>query len=168
MLEPVSVALKFGFLAVLYLFLLWVARAALKDLRARARRDEERRDGAGAPPADATGFHAASDLRPAGRTTRAIRASSSSTRRGTSRGIELRGRRRRRCSGGATSEIRLEDPFASSRHARIVAEGAVHGHRGPRLDERHLPERRAARRARSRCTPATASASATPSSSTAQ
>ena len=32
-LEPVSVALKFGFLAVLYLFLLWVARSALKDLR---------------------------------------------------------------------------------------------------------------------------------------
>ena len=33
MLDPVSVALKFGFLAVLYLFLLWVARSALKDLR---------------------------------------------------------------------------------------------------------------------------------------
>src|SRR3954453_609809 len=33
MVEPASVALKFGFLAVLYLFLLWVARSALKDLR---------------------------------------------------------------------------------------------------------------------------------------
>ena len=33
MLEPVSVALKFGFLAVLYLFLLWVSRSALRDLR---------------------------------------------------------------------------------------------------------------------------------------
>ena len=32
-LAPVSVALKFGFLAVLYLFLLWVARSALRDLR---------------------------------------------------------------------------------------------------------------------------------------
>src|SRR5918992_545130 len=31
--EPVVVALKFGFLAVLYLFLLWVARSAMKDLR---------------------------------------------------------------------------------------------------------------------------------------
>ncbi len=31
-LEPVSVALKFGFLAVLYLFLLWVVRSARKDL----------------------------------------------------------------------------------------------------------------------------------------
>ena len=31
--EPVAVALKFGFLAILYLFLLWMARSALKDLR---------------------------------------------------------------------------------------------------------------------------------------
>ena len=30
--DPISVALKFGFLAVLYLFLLWVARSARKDL----------------------------------------------------------------------------------------------------------------------------------------
>jgi hypothetical protein len=28
-LDPIAVALKFGFLAVLYLFLLWVARSAL-------------------------------------------------------------------------------------------------------------------------------------------
>ena len=33
MLEPVSVGLKFGFLVVLYLFLLWVAWSALRDLR---------------------------------------------------------------------------------------------------------------------------------------
>jgi hypothetical protein len=30
--EPLAVALKFGFLAVLYLFLLWVARSAVRDL----------------------------------------------------------------------------------------------------------------------------------------
>jgi pSer/pThr/pTyr-binding forkhead associated (FHA) protein len=30
--DPVAVALKFGFLAVLYLFLLWVARSSLRDL----------------------------------------------------------------------------------------------------------------------------------------
>jgi hypothetical protein len=35
-LEPLAVALKFGFLAVLYLFLLWVTRSALRDLRATA------------------------------------------------------------------------------------------------------------------------------------
>jgi hypothetical protein len=44
--DPISVALKFGFLAVLYLFLLWIARSALKDLRRTV-----------APAPDATGFH---------------------------------------------------------------------------------------------------------------
>src|SRR5437588_551760 len=41
--DPVAVALKFGFLAVLYLFLLWVARSSLRDLtgrRAAAATDE--------------------------------------------------------------------------------------------------------------------------------
>ena len=32
-LQPVSVGLKFGFLAVLYLFLVWVAWSAIRDLR---------------------------------------------------------------------------------------------------------------------------------------
>jgi FHA domain len=45
---PISVALKFGFLAVLYLFLLWIARSALKDLRRTV-----------SPAPDATGFHRA-------------------------------------------------------------------------------------------------------------
>lgn len=31
-LEPISVALKFGFLVILFLFLLWVARSARRDL----------------------------------------------------------------------------------------------------------------------------------------
>ena len=46
--DPVAVLLKFAFLAVLYLFLLWVARSALKDLRtpARTRRAEPIRPGA--------------------------------------------------------------------------------------------------------------------------
>jgi hypothetical protein len=46
--DPLSVALKFGFLAVLYLFLLFIARSALKDLR-----------GTVAPAPDSTGFHPA-------------------------------------------------------------------------------------------------------------
>ena len=29
--DPISVALKFGFLVLLYLFLLWISRSALKD-----------------------------------------------------------------------------------------------------------------------------------------
>jgi hypothetical protein len=46
--DPLSVALKFGFLAVLSLFLLFIARSALKDLR-----------GTVAPAPDSTGFHPA-------------------------------------------------------------------------------------------------------------
>ena len=60
--EPLAVALKFGFLAVLYLFLLWMARSALRDLRSSAA-GRSASDGAGAgPPAyeDATGMHVAS------------------------------------------------------------------------------------------------------------
>ena len=44
--EPIAVALKFGFLAVLYLFLLWVARSALRELRRTT-----------APAPEATGVH---------------------------------------------------------------------------------------------------------------
>ena len=51
MLEPVSVGLKLAFLAVLYLFLLWVARSALKDLRRPASAGPAR------APVDATGVH---------------------------------------------------------------------------------------------------------------
>src|ERR1700722_13794973 len=70
-LAPVSVALKFGFLAVLYLFLLWVARSALKDLRGGASGGASRGAGAGAGgipiqgeaiPGDATGLYSASTL----------------------------------------------------------------------------------------------------------
>jgi hypothetical protein len=46
--DPLSTALKFGFLAVLFLFLLVIARRAFRDLRRTA-----------APAPDATGFHAA-------------------------------------------------------------------------------------------------------------
>ena len=57
-LEPVSVALKYGFIAVLYLFLLWVARSARRDLGAGT----QTADAARPIPADATGLHSASAL----------------------------------------------------------------------------------------------------------
>src|SRR5258708_37269704 len=55
-LEPVSVALKFGFVVVLYLFLLWIARSALRDLSSS-------RGGGGDAAAvvpEGTGLHSAS------------------------------------------------------------------------------------------------------------
>ncbi len=60
-LEPVSVALKFGFLAVLYLFLLWVARSARRDLRAGGPAPVDRIPASQIPP-DATGMYSASTL----------------------------------------------------------------------------------------------------------
>ena len=61
-LEPVSVALKFGFLAVLYLFLLWVARSARRDLGANGRLRAVSNIAQPAPEADATGMYSASTL----------------------------------------------------------------------------------------------------------
>jgi hypothetical protein len=117
MLEPASVALKFGFLVVLYLFLLWVARSALKDLRRGVTASEL--------PPDATGMHAASaglapdplaELEPRLRVEQAM-GLRSGDEYDVARGVTL-GR-------GQAADIRLEDPFASSRHARIVPQGDV-------------------------------------------
>ena len=76
-LQPVSVALKFGFLAVMYLFLLWVARSALRDLRGdRSSARPSRLGGsAGAAPfnPEATGLHSASTMGPVDIATRAPR-----------------------------------------------------------------------------------------------
>ena len=54
-LNPIAVELKFGFLAVLYLFLFWVARSTLKDLR---RGTQEAYAGPSADYEDATGMYA--------------------------------------------------------------------------------------------------------------
>jgi hypothetical protein len=118
-LDPVAVALKFGFLAVLYLFLLWVARSAIKDLR-RTHRPAE---AVAAIPPDATGFHTASsglapedqDADPRLEVERAPgHDSGMSYEIGDSATL-----------GRGNVEIKLEDPFASSRHARLIREGPV-------------------------------------------
>jgi hypothetical protein len=119
MLEPVSVGLKFGFLAVLYLFLLWVARSALKDLR-RGRGVVASEEG---PPADATGMYAAAsglleladEFEPRLLVERAP-GHESGTAYDLTSGATL---------GRGDVEIRLEDPFASSRHARITPQGHI-------------------------------------------
>jgi hypothetical protein len=121
MLEPVSVGLKFAFLAILYLFLLWVSRSALKDLRRGA-------FGGGPqlrePAPDATGMHPAASLpvmpSDADVAPRLVAESVPGLARGMSYDV----------SGGATLgrgdvEIQLEDPFASSRHAHLIRQGAI-------------------------------------------
>ena len=116
--EPVAVALKFGFLAVLYLFLLWVVRSSARDLARysgstaasepvetpgparRSRPAPERRDG-GAP--------------------RLVVVAAMGHEPGTTfdlRDGALFGR-------SDTAEIRVDDPFASSAHARIDDRGGA-------------------------------------------
>ena len=121
LLEPVSVGLKFGFLAVLYLFLLWVARSVLKDLRRGAGQpDRSERISA----TDATGMYSAVDGLPA------IDDDEFEPRLLVERATGHESGIAYDLSGGATLgrgdvEIKLDDPFASSRHARITREGHV-------------------------------------------
>jgi hypothetical protein len=123
-LEPVSVALKFGFLAVIYLFVLWVARSAGRDLR----RGERGAVAGGAqtaqPPPDATGLHSASSLGPAPLSERAPRLVVERAP-GHEPGMiyDLDGELV--LGRGEQAEIRLEDPFASSRHARVFPQGDI-------------------------------------------
>jgi pSer/pThr/pTyr-binding forkhead associated (FHA) protein len=124
--DPISVALKFGFLAVLYLFLLWVSRNALKDLkRTTAQTSPSPYAPPAAPPNDATGIYSASgsgripdlgELDPRLVVERAP---------GHVPGMEYEVGEGAVMGRGDQAEIRLEDPFASSRHARLTRQGAV-------------------------------------------
>src|SRR3954451_14249239 len=106
--DPVSVALKFGFLAVLYLFVLVIARSALKDLRRTT-----------APAPDATGFHAAPAYveRPRGPDGWLV----------VERGGGLQQGQRFDLIGGLSlgrskeADVRMDDRYASSLHARVFS-----------------------------------------------
>jgi hypothetical protein len=105
--DPISVALKFGFLAVLYLFLLVIARGALKDLRRTV-----------SPAPDATGFHAA----PVFAESHAVDAWLV-----VERGGGLQRDQRFDLIGGLSigrskdSDVQIEDRYASSLHARVFS-----------------------------------------------
>ena len=116
-LDPVAVALKFGFLAVLYLFLLWMARSAMKDLR---------RGAGGAPAAyadDATGMHVASQgISPDGRGDPKLRVE---TAAGLKSGSAYSLADGAVLGRGDQADIQLQDTFASSQHARLSPHGDV-------------------------------------------
>jgi len=119
-LEPVSVVLKFGFLAVLYLFLLWVVRSTRRDLRAStpaARPDEPWR-----PAPDATGLHSASAVGGAHIAQRAPRLVVERAP-GHEPGMIYDLDSRLVLGRGENADIRIEDPFASARHALIYEQG---------------------------------------------
>jgi hypothetical protein len=107
--DPVAVALKFGFLIVLYLFLLWVARSALKEVRST-----------GGPAPEATGFH---PIGPGGR------EPGTDASLVVLKGGGLEPGERYDLFGGLTigrstdAEVRIEDRFASGVHARLFSRG---------------------------------------------
>jgi hypothetical protein len=122
LLEPVSVGLQFGFLAVLYLFLLWVSRSALRDLR---RSTGPRTSAAGpvsAPGPDATGLYAASNPGANGDAEPRLIVERAP---GHTPGMEYDIGEGAVMGRGDQAEIRLEDPFASSRHARLLRQGGI-------------------------------------------
>jgi hypothetical protein len=112
-LQPVSVGLKFGFLAVLYVFLIWVATSTLFDLR--------RGVGRRTAPTDATGVYQTADplleldrdFEP-----RLVVEQVAGHEPGMAYDL-LDGA----TLGRGEVEIQLDDPFASSRHARITRNG---------------------------------------------
>ena len=108
--DPISVALKFGFLAVLFLFILVIARSALKDLKRTT-----------APAPDATGFHAAPAYAEAPHAVDAWLVAE--------RGGGLEHEARFDLIGGLSigrsreSDVQIEDRYASSLHARVFSRG---------------------------------------------
>ena len=113
--EPLAVALKFGFLAVLYLFLLWIARSAMRDLS----RGEATSPAAEAADQPGRGRgKAGPDLR-AGVDPRlevvAAMGYDPGTQFDVSQGAMM-GR-------SDAADINVDDPFASSAHARIFPRG---------------------------------------------
>ena len=109
--DPIAVALKFGFLAVLYLFLLWVSRSALKELRTTS-----------TPAPEATGFHDAPG--PGGR------AAATDAELVAVRGGGINPGERFDLFGGlsigrsADADVRIEDRFSSAVHVRLYSRGA--------------------------------------------
>jgi pSer/pThr/pTyr-binding forkhead associated (FHA) protein len=117
MLQPISVGLKFGFLIVLYLFLFWVATSSLFDLR----RGFGGRRGQVAAPPDATGIYAtvdpldalSQDFEP-----RLVVDLALGHQAGVAYDLKSGA-----TLGRGEVEIQLQDPFASSRHAKITRQG---------------------------------------------
>ena len=110
--EPIAVALKFGFLAVLYLFLLWVARSAYRELRRTS-----------APAPEATGIHPT--VGPGGRSAATDAWLVAVT------GGDLEPGERFDLFGGISigrssdADVRIEDRFASGVHARLSSDRVV-------------------------------------------
>jgi hypothetical protein len=110
--EPLAVALKFGFLAVLYLFLFWIARSSMRDLA-------KFEGAAAAEPAEAPGGtrrrvsplpDLAAGVAPELEVVAAM---------GYEPGTTFDVREGATLGRSDHADIRIDDPFASSAHARV-------------------------------------------------
>jgi pSer/pThr/pTyr-binding forkhead associated (FHA) protein len=115
--DPVAVALKFGFLAVLFLFLLWVARSSLRDLSENE--DASVAVGADEPAAVPRRQRARATDLSSGVDPRLEVVAAMGLDPGTAFDLGA-GATMGRADG---SEIPIDDPFASSVHARIFPRG---------------------------------------------
>ena len=116
--DPVALLLKFGFLAVLYLFLFWVARSALRDL-ARGESDDAQPAAAGGLPEDRDNRRAQGmDLRD-GIDPRLVVIAAM----GHDPQAELVIGDSATLGRSQSADIKVDDPFASSAHARIFPRG---------------------------------------------
>ena len=116
MLEPTAVALQAAFLAVLYLFILWVARSSLRDLR----RPDESRVVVPPPAPDAQAVAATHAGAPALEPRLIVERAP-----GHAPGMEYEIGDGAVMGRGEQAEIRLEDPFASGRHAQLLRTGGI-------------------------------------------
>ena len=113
--DPIAVALQFGFLAVLYLFLLWVVRSARKDLAGGGNADVPVAGGAAAQPSRERG---GMDLRQGIRPRLVVVAAMN-----FAPGTEFEIGDSATMGRAPSSDVPIEDPFASSAHARIFPRG---------------------------------------------
>ena len=111
--DPIALLLKFGFLAVLYLFLLWVARSALRDVAGTSGGGYADDTGPTARPRGG-GMDLQSGVFPQLEVVAAL-GREPGERVDVNGGITL-GR-------SPTADIQIDDPFASSAHARIFPRG---------------------------------------------
>jgi hypothetical protein len=116
--DPVAVALKFGFLAVLFLFLLWVARSSLRDLSEHDDASMVMDGDGGDPIAVPRRERPGPDLR-AGVDPRLEVVAAMGLDPGTA--FEIGDSATMGRADG--SDIPVDDPFASSVHARIFPRG---------------------------------------------
>jgi FHA domain len=113
--DPIAVALQFGFLAILYLFLLWVVRSARRDLAGGANADVPVAGGAAAQPSRERG---GMDLRQGIRPRLVVVAAMN-----FAPGTEFEIGDSATMGRAPSSDVPIEDPFASSAHARIFPRG---------------------------------------------